>query len=165
VGDEEDVAGLALDEGADGRVVGRADEEIALPVSGHGPVRRFGRPLADEDHVADRAAQGSAAVGSPPGPPRAQATGQLGPQGTPTLHEERLVDGLVGHPHLRFGGMIVPQPPADLLRRPAHLEECFDGLSQAPVLGQLGDPWSTGSASRGALGPPASPVTSRGRRG
>ena len=52
--DEHQVAGLALDEGAD-RGEALAHDEVALPVPGHGAVGGFGRALGDHDHVADLA--------------------------------------------------------------------------------------------------------------
>ena len=47
-------SGGPFDEGADGGAV-EADDEVALPVAGYGPVVGFGWPLTDEDLVADEA--------------------------------------------------------------------------------------------------------------
>ena len=45
---------------------------------------------------------------------------------TAALHEQRLVDRLVRHPHHRIVGDVEPQPPGDLLRRPPLLEPVLD---------------------------------------
>ena len=47
------VAGGALDEGADRGPAVLADDEVAFPVAGHGPVVGLGGPFADHDHVGD----------------------------------------------------------------------------------------------------------------
>ena len=120
-GDEQDVAGLTLDEGADRRAVGLADDEVALPVAGDRPVLDLGWPLAEQDHVRQFAARSCSAGRSPSSAAGAQTARQLSSQGAPALHEQRLIDRLVRHPHLRLVRMIVPQLPGDLLGRPALL--------------------------------------------
>jgi len=92
--EEHDVAAAPLHQGADG-VGGIAQEEVTLPVSGHGAVGHLRGPLADVDHVFDVAAP----AGLPP--PRltyevasAQMLSQLPAQHTSTLHVEREVDRL-----------------------------------------------------------------------
>ena len=57
-----------------------------------------------------------------PGPAAAQVAGQLLAQRPAGLHEQRQVDRLVRHPHLRVVGIARRQPTRDLLRRPAQLQ-------------------------------------------
>src|SRR5262249_48913513 len=59
-----------------------------------------------------------AAAGLPAHAAGAEAAGQLLPQRPAGLHEERLVDRLVRHAHLRFVGILDREPRGDLLRRP-----------------------------------------------
>ena len=115
--EQEHVAAPAFDEGADGGHA-LAEDEVALPVAGDGAVVDLGRPLADHHHVAQLAlAEAALDVAGPAHrSARAQAGGELTPQGAPALHVQRHVDGLVGHPHLRVVGVVADQPAADLLR-------------------------------------------------
>src|SRR3954452_25140588 len=62
---------------------------------------------------------------------RAQAAGQLTAQLASPLDEQRLVDGLVAHPHLRVVGEVHPQALRDLLRRPQLLQTPGHLLQQA----------------------------------
>src|SRR5439155_677553 len=80
-----------------------AHEQVALPVTGHGPILDLGRSLADEDHVPERAG-GLVPAGSTSGAAGPEAGRELSPECPPALHEERLIDRLVAHPHLRIGG-------------------------------------------------------------
>ncbi len=80
--------GGPFDERADGRTV-ETEDEVTLPVAGYGPVVGLGWPLADEHLVADEALD--ACTGARPRDAecasRAQASGELTPQGTPALNE------------------------------------------------------------------------------
>ena len=133
-------------------------------MAGHRPVLDLGRPLADQDHVG-QLTTADPVERSTPRPAGAQAARQLGPQATSTLHEERLVDRLVGHPHLRLVGVILPQLPGDLLGRPAGLEEALDDPAQRSAAGQLGAPRATGAGEcpgLGQVGPVAAPAAVAG---
>jgi hypothetical protein len=93
---------------------------------------------------------------------RPQAARQLGPQRTPALHEQRLIDRLVGHPHLPLVRMIVAQLPGDLLGRPARLEQPLDVPAQGAIAGELGAAWSAGpggGAHLGQVGPVPAPAS------
>src|SRR3954447_15995093 len=77
---------------------------------------------------------------------RSQIAGQFLPQRTPGLHEQREVDRLVRHAHLRLVGELLHQPTRDLLRRPTHLELRLDDRSEPTThreLGWLRSPSST----------------------
>jgi hypothetical protein len=64
----------ALDQGADRRAGQLADDQVAFPVSRHGPVVGFGRSLVDHRHVDQSAAAFLAAAmglaATAPGPQR-----------------------------------------------------------------------------------------------
>ena len=57
------VAGGAFDEGGDRGLVGLAHDQVAFPMSWHGAVFDFGRPVADHDHRVDEAV--GALIGGP----------------------------------------------------------------------------------------------------
>jgi len=99
-----------------------AEDEVALPMTGYGPVVRFGGSLADEDLIGDKAfgACTSARPRDPECTTRAEACGELTPQGTPTLDEQCLVDRLMRYPHGRIIGEIELEPVGDLLGAPRH---------------------------------------------
>jgi hypothetical protein len=64
---QHDEPGGALDQGADRGGAVFSDDQVAFPVSGHGPISDLGRPLADHDFVGDAAAV-AALIGDPMGP-------------------------------------------------------------------------------------------------
>ncbi len=85
----------------------------------HGPVRHLGRPLGDHGRVgdgllrlADRAAFGQ---GDTPNPPRAWPSGEPRCQLAFRVNEQRLLDGLVRHPHRLIFGEVGTEPARDLL--------------------------------------------------
>src|SRR3954464_9586591 len=80
----------------------------------------LGGALADHHLVGDKALPARADSGPRDAqrPAGAQARGQLAGQRAATLHEQRLVDRLVGDPHRRIIGEVDPQPGGDLLRAP-----------------------------------------------
>ena len=84
---------------------------------GHGAVLGLGRALADVQRGPQLALAVVARVapGASGGVAAAQIAGELLAQRTPGLHEQRQVDRLVRHPHLRIVGERPRQPPCDLL--------------------------------------------------
>jgi hypothetical protein len=106
---------------------------------GHRPVRRLRRPGGDvQDVRPDPAAVGQpGSLRSTHRPPRPQVAGQLVPQITAGLHEQRPVDRLVRHVHHRFGREPPPQPPGDLLRGPAQLQLVLHHAAQPRPAAQL----------------------------
>ncbi len=77
----------------------------------------------------------------PPGaadhPAAAEFLGEFLVQQPLGLHEQRQVDRLVRHPHLRVGGELHRQPTSDLLRGPLQLQALDDLLTQPGVQRQL----------------------------
>jgi hypothetical protein len=110
-------AGAALDQGADRCAVG-ADDQVAFPVPGNCSVVCLGGAFGDHHHVGDPAAPLVVfAVWFPDRSAGAQMLRQLLFQAAAGLDIERLVDRLVGHPHLRIVREVEHQSPGDLLRR------------------------------------------------
>ena len=90
--------GAAFDQGADGGGVVRAEDQIAFPVSGHGPIFDLGGPLGDHQCVGDVSpfsAPVRPALGAAQRPPGAQTTSQLAAQLAAALDVKLLVDGFV----------------------------------------------------------------------
>jgi hypothetical protein len=121
-----------------------AVEQVAFRVARHRSVGGLG------DHGRDVALAGvrCLASGAPDTALHPHVASQLFAQRTPGLHEQRQVDRLVRHPHLRVVGELQDQPTRDLLRRPAQLELGFDGLPQTRTPGELGDLRSAHVADR-----------------
>ena len=114
-----------------------AEEQVAFPVAGHRPVVGLGGPFADVERAAELALAVHHRVAQRPagGVSAAQIAGQLLAQRASGLHEQRQVDRLVRHAHLRVVGELHQQPPRDLLRRPAQLELRLDHRPQ-PLTGR-----------------------------
>ncbi len=125
------VAGGALDERADGGLVRLADDQVAFPVPGDGPVRGLGRAFADHHHVwrHARLALVGVPVRSAHGASGAQSAGEFTAQFAARLDVEGLVDRFVGHAHLQPGGEARPKRVADLLRAPLHCQVVLDELA------------------------------------
>lgn len=100
-GKQQHEASGALDERADSAATALAEDEIALPMARHRAVVDLGGPLGDVDHPRDPSPAIDAAALLAGGAPRAKASGQLTALLAPALDEQRLVDRLVAHPHLR----------------------------------------------------------------
>ena len=81
--------------------VAETDDEVALPVTGNGPIGDLGGPLGDHHHVGDLSAPMLPTLALAPGPTRSQIMAQLALQFAPARDEERLIDRLVAHSHLR----------------------------------------------------------------
>jgi hypothetical protein len=112
---QQDVAGGALDERADSRAPGLADDEVSLPMAGDRAIGDLGRPLADHDHVDDSPVGLGSGPRPPLGPPGPQAAAQLASQFASPLNEQGLVDRLVRHMHHRITRIHPAQPASDLL--------------------------------------------------
>jgi hypothetical protein len=123
---KQQVADGPLDQGADRGAADLADDQVAFPVAGHGPVPGLGGTFADHHHVLDVPGPAVAAAGAAPGPARAQAPGQLPAQLAAALHVQRLVDGLVAHMHHGIARELDPQPTGDLHRRPPFVQPAGD---------------------------------------
>lgn len=144
---------MALDQGRH-RAAGGAEHQIAFPVARHGPVLCLGGSLADVDHRSDLAAAsviGTAASRPAGGLAPPQVTGELFAQRAAGLHEQRQVDRLVRHLHLRTVGKGLRQPTRDLLGRPAQLQLGLHQCAQLRVHRQLRWLRSTSSLQRGSV--------------
>src|SRR5271163_24066 len=100
--------GGALDQGADLGGLILADNQIALPMAGYGAVNSLGGTQRDVDHARNAATAitcSSSATGFAQRASSAQALGQFAAQLPASLYVKRLVDGLVGHLHLRAVGI------------------------------------------------------------
>ena len=82
----------------------------------HRPVIGLGGALGDADGVPEAALAvlGGQCLRAAPGAAGAQAAGQLRAQRAPGLHEQRQVEGLAGHAHLRIIAIARRQPARDL---------------------------------------------------
>src|SRR5215211_1190084 len=85
--------------------------------------------------------------------PPTQVAGQFPAQRAARLHEQRQVDRLVRHPHLRIVREGSSEPTGDLLRRPAQLELALHHRAEPFAPRQLGSFRPTSSAERIALRP------------
>lgn len=118
-------AAAALDEHSDGGAVGRAPDQIALPVPRHLALVHLGRAHVDADHLGDVAAPvRSSGTGHARAATLTQAGDELAAQLSPRVGVDRGVDRLVGHVALALFGdtrlsvaAIVSVPPTHLSRR------------------------------------------------
>jgi hypothetical protein len=97
------------------------------------------RPLWYRDRVCDlTTAQApiSCMTGSTDAPVRSQVANELLFQSAASLNEKASANRLVGHPQLRVAGILVTQPPRNLLRRPVLLEFNRDDPLQLKVSGK-----------------------------
>ena len=101
-------------------------------------------------------------LGSAHRPTGPQTGVQLLAERAAALHEQRLIDRLVRHAHLRVVGILLSQPPRDLLGRPSRLELAFDDAAEPSALGELRS-FRSQRPPR-ARDQPATPDTSSGRR-
>ena len=85
--DQHDQSGAAFDEGADGGAPVLADDEVAFPVAGDGPVLDLGGAVTDEHPVPHHTGSLGPSAGPTLGPAGAQTGGQLLAEGAPALHE------------------------------------------------------------------------------
>src|SRR6266545_6480611 len=143
----------ALDQGADGRLAVLAHQQVAFPVTRYGSVLDLGRPLADVDHVGNPAA---ALVGFPPRlaqrPTCTKMNRELTAERASALNVDRLIDGLVRHPHLRVVGELAAQFNSDLARAQSLHQFGLHETAQLEIAAQLGRLRSTGIELGSALG-------------
>src|SRR5271155_3101789 len=137
--------GHALHHGADRRRGLRAaQDEVALPIAGYRPVGDLRWALADVDHVQDAAAAFiGASLWFASRAPGAQVFMQLTAQAATALHINRLIDRLVGHPHLQIIGKVPGQPSGDLLETVLVVESSLHLIVEPLVEGQLARPGPT----------------------
>ena len=128
------VPGLAFDQGRDLGPAALADDQVALPEPGHGPVRGLDRALADVHHP-DDVPPGHRRAGpvDPPGPPPPGRQHQLGSQLSAGLQVQGLVDPLVRHPHSLIVGELQTQPATHLPRGPLPAQPVPDRVMQRTV--------------------------------
>src|SRR2546421_9293067 len=156
---EHHVASGAFHQGADGGLAVLAQDQVALPVPGYRPVLDLRRPLADVDHARySGGALNTLAPGPPQGSAAAQTDRQLLAQGASALDVDRLVDGFVGHPHLRLMGELAAQLGSCLPRTQLLHQFGLDALAQPWVASQLGRLGSAGLAVGTTLSPARSVV-------
>ena len=115
--DQHDEAGLAFHERRH-RVHPFPHQEVTFPMAGHGPVVGFGGPFPNVERAAQLALPVHHRVTARPTRrvPRPQISGQFLPQRSPRLHEQRHIDRLVRHTHLRLVRELLHQPTRDLGR-------------------------------------------------
>ncbi len=153
--EQQQVSGGALDQRPDRRAVGRAHDEVALPVPGDDALGDLRRPLVDHHHRHHGPPRALArpapalAVEAPAAeqvlPPRLQAVGPGRVEG--------LVDRLRRRAHLGTAGEAPRQHRADLLRAPAALEAVGHEGPQLRAVRELPPP-RAGPAARGAAARP-----------
>lgn len=152
--DEEYEAALAFDERGDGAHL-FAEEQVAFPVPRDGTVVGLGGSLADVDRSSQLALAVHHGVSERPasGVPPTQVAGQFPAQRAARLNEQRQVDRLVRHPHLRIVREGSNEPTRDLLRRPAQLELALHHGAEPFALRQLRSFRPTSSAQRISVRP------------
>src|SRR5664279_5075692 len=104
--EEEQEPACPLHERPHGGATAFAQDDVALPVARNGTIVCFGRPLGDHDHPRQAPALLRPALAAAGGASGTQTAGELPAQLAAALDEERLVDRLVAHPHLRVVGVI-----------------------------------------------------------
>src|SRR6266508_559915 len=122
---------------------------------GDGTVVGLGGSLADVDRSSELALAVHHGVSERPasGVSPTQVAGQFPAQRAARLHEQRQVDRLVKHPHLRIVREGSSEPTGDLLRRPAQLELALHHGAEPFALRQLRSFRPTSSAERIAVRP------------
>src|SRR5580704_16349316 len=134
---EHHVPGVSLDQRRDERLVTRPDQQIALPVPGHGAILDLRRPLRDRDHVSDPRSTRHLALGFALLAAGPQLSGQLPTQLPAGLDIQRAVDRLVTNPHPSIVGIHALESGRDLLRRPAPRQTPLDRRQQPRIASQL----------------------------
>ncbi len=121
------------------------------------PIRNFGRPLADVDHVLDLSLAGwLLPLALSDYVPSAQVRGKLLAKGATPLNVEGEIDRLVGNLHLWLKWIFLFEPPCNLLRRPFQLEPSHHLSSQPRVDRQLGRLGPSAPTQSSLFGPASS---------
>jgi hypothetical protein len=113
--EQHDETGVPLDHGPDGRPTVLADDEVALPGAGHGPVGDLRGPLGDHDLALNITPGLDSPLRLADRPPRPQTAGQFPAQLATSLQVEGLVDGLVGDAHGVIVAEVSSEATGDLL--------------------------------------------------
>src|SRR3984885_12379077 len=114
-------------------------QQIAFPMTRNGSVFHFRRPLADREGLHDLPAGLSLLAGmtrAAQAPLRPQMVHQLFFQCTPSLNEQATVNRFVGHAQALVVGILVLQPPGNLLGRPVQDQSTRNDVPQLAVLGK-----------------------------
>ena len=129
-------AGRALHERPDRRLVGRAGDQVALPVAGHGAVLDLRRPLADHDHGVPEARLALVAgrPGTAGGAARSELPLDVAPEPALRLDVDGLVYGFVASVHGIIIGELAAKPAGNLLGRPMPVELLLDRAPQPRVV-------------------------------
>ena len=146
---QDDQARRPLHQGADGRPIAGALDEVAFPVAGHRAGRHLGRALGNGRHIGDLAAL----IGpSRPRPARlarlTQRGQQFAAQGTTGQHIERRIDGLSGKLFAHVVRIRVLEASGNLFGRAALAQVCPDVLPQPGVQEFTWSPRLTGATGR-----------------
>ena len=133
-------AGRALHERADGRLVGRAGDQVALPMAGHGAVLDLRRPLADHDHGVPEArlALVSGRPGAPGDAARPELSLDVALELALRLDVDGLVYGLVASVHCIIIGELAAKPAGNLLGRPMLVQFLLDHAAEPRVVDLAG---------------------------
>lgn len=114
-----------------------AEDHIALPMAGNGPVRHFRRALLNADHLRDLATSIRASAARPARlAVPAQMAQQLATQFTVWLHVQIAVNRLCTHMQTRLAWIIPSQAVSDLHRQPLFAQQAQYSLAQSAVHSQ-----------------------------
>ena len=134
--------GGALHERADGVLVARAGDQVALPMAGNRPVLDFRRPLADHDHgLAEPGLPPAVAAGFALGPALPHGAFQLLSELALGLQVDGLVDRLDARVHIPIIREVRLQTPGYLLGAPMFGQSGEDPAPQRGALGRLPRLW------------------------
>src|SRR6204780_4327595 len=110
---------------------------MTFPMTRKGSVFRFRRPLADRNRIDDLPAGLSLLAGmtrAAHAPLRPQIVHQLFFQYAPRLNEQAAVNRFLGHAQALVVGILVLQPPGNLLGRPVQDQSTRNDVPQLAVL-------------------------------
>jgi hypothetical protein len=133
-GEQQRETGAALGEHPHLGQTGLAQQQIAFPVSGYGPVCGLGRSLGDVHRIGQPTRTQAGLAGTALA---AQMSGELGLEAASTLHVQRAVDRFSRHPPAWIIGMVPAQLHRDLFGRPLADQQPFHPPRQPPLPAQL----------------------------
>lgn len=141
---QEDQARRSLHQGADGRAIASALDQVALPVAGNRAGGHVGGALGNRRHVGEVAPS----IGPPrPRPARlarlTQRGQQFAPQGSPWQHIQRRIDGLCREVFAHVVRILASEASSNLFGRAALSQVCPDVLPQPGVQKFARSPWLT----------------------